>query len=167
MPETFIVVRDKKLDYKGLFDPKGLYQVIQKLFKQHSFDWVEFKNSEHVYKDGKQIEMDLRPYKKFSDYVKAEIKMEIIATDLKEAVIEVKGLKRKMYKGHVTVTFTSFLITDYEASWETRPFYYLIRMLIDKYIYKGYIGNAKSELVSFTNEAYDEIRSFLNMHRYY
>ena len=167
MPEIYTIERGKILTYSGLIDAKGLYTVIQKLFKQHSFDWNENKNIEHVYKDHKQLEMDLRPYKKISDYVMVEIKILITATDLTPIEIDIKGLKKKLYKGKLNIVFKAYLITDYESAWETKPFYYLVRMIVDKFIYKGYIHRAKNELGEIVTEVYDEIRSFLNMHRYF
>lgn len=166
MAETLTIIDGKTLEYEGLFEPRELYTVIDQLFKQHGFDKNEFKNSEHVYKDSKQLEMDLRPYKKLSDYVKVEIKIIIIAKDLKHVEIDNKGIKKKMYNGHVQVTFYSYLITDYENSWEMKPFYYFMRMFIDKFIYRNPISEAKNELITLTQEAYDEIRSYLNMNRY-
>jgi|FLOH01.1.fsa_nt_gi hypothetical protein len=166
MPETLTIIDGKNLTYSGLFDPKELYTVIDQHFQQHSFDKNEFKNSEHVYEDSKQLEMDLRPYKKLSDYVKVEIKIVIVGKNLKEVEIEQKGIKKKLFKGDLSVTFTSYLITDYEGSWEGKPFYYMIRMLVDKFVYKGYLHEAKKELIQITEEAHNEIRSYLNMHRF-
>ncbi|NQU98891.1 hypothetical protein HQ533_05485 [Candidatus Woesearchaeota archaeon] len=166
MAETLTVVDGIKLEYEGLFDPKELYTVIDELFKQHSFDKHEFRNAELTHKEGKDLVMDLRPYKRLSDYLKTEIKIEIMATNLKHVEIKKKGLKKKMYKGHIDITFTAFIITDYEHAWETRPIYYLIRMLIDKFIYKGYTEQVKNEIITLTNECYDEVRSYLNMNRY-
>ena len=76
---------------------------------QNQFDKNEFKNSEHVYKDAKQISVDLRPYKKLSDYVKVEVKIEIFGRDLKQVEITKKGLTKKMFKGHLEVKFTAYL----------------------------------------------------------
>ena len=98
--------------------------------------------------------------------MKTEIKIIINATNLKHVEVEQKGLKKKMYRGEINITFTSYLITDYEHAWELKPMYYFIRMLIDKFIYKGYTEEVKNEIVTLTNECYDEIRSYLNMHRY-
>ena len=166
MAETQIVVDGKRLEYEGLFDPKELYAVIDELMQQHSFDKNEFMNSEHVYKDSKQLDMDLRPYKKFSDYVKAEIKIRIKATNLKFVEVEKNNVKKKYYHGKIKIVFVTYLITDYENAWEMKAFYFLLRMLVDKFLYKSYINEAKKEAVSLTNETYDEIRSYLNMHRY-
>lgn len=167
MGQKQIIVDGKKLEYEGLFDPKDLYSIIDEQFQQHSFDKNEHKNSEHIYEDEKQLIMDLRPYKKLSDYVKVEIKMIIIAKHLKEVEIEKDGVKRKLYKGHINITFTAYMYTDYENAWETRPFYFTFRMLIDKFVYKGYMDQAKEELVNLTDEVYNEVRTYLNMHRYY
>jgi len=166
LAERLTVIDGRTLEYKGLFEPRELYTVIDQLFREHGFDKKEFKNSEHVYKDSKQIVLDLRPYKKLSDYVKVEVKIQIVGYKLKEVEIENKGLKKKMFNGLVEVKFSAYIITDYESAWETKPFYYMIRMLVDKFIYKGYISEAKSELITITNTAYDEVRSYLNMQRY-
>ncbi len=167
MAETLTVVDGRRLEYEGLFDPRELYTIIDQMFKQHSFDKHEFKNVEQVYKGYKQLEMDLRPYKRLSDYYRTEIRIEIIGRKLKEVVVEKKGLKKKLYNGKLEIIFTSFLITDYEGAWETKPFYYLIRMLIDKFVYKAYTREVQNEIIKLTNEVYDELRSYLNMHRYY
>ncbi len=166
MAEVQIVIDGKKLEYEGLFDPGELYAVIDRLMAQHTFDKNEFMNSQHVYEDSKQMEMDLRPYKKLSDYVKVELKIKIKATNLKLVEIEKGGVKKKLYNGNVKVRFIGYLITDYENAWEMKPFYYLIRMLTDKFIYKSYVHEAKTELITVANEVYDELRSYLNMHRY-
>ncbi|MBC8496007.1 hypothetical protein H8D36_07660 [archaeon] len=167
MPETLTLIDGKKLSYEGLFEPKEIYTVIDQFFKKHGFDKHEFKNAEQIFEHGKQLEMDLRPYKKLSDYVKVEIKIEIVARNLKEVEIEKKGIKKKMMSGPIDISFTSYFITDYEGTWEMKPFYYVFRMLVDKYVYKSYMNTAKNELMEVTNEIYDELRSYLNMHKYY
>ncbi|MBU1854980.1 MAG: hypothetical protein KKF89_04630, partial [Nanoarchaeota archaeon] len=166
MAETLTVVDGKTIEYEGIFDPRELYTIIDELSKQHSFDKNEFRNCEFVFKESKDLILDIRPYKRLSEYAKTEIKIEITGTDLKKVEIEKKGLKKKLYKGHLKVILTSYLITDYENAWESRPIYYLIRMLIDKYIYKGYTQELKDEITTMTNDFFDEIRSYLNMHRY-
>ncbi|MAG39296.1 hypothetical protein CMO90_04390 [Candidatus Woesearchaeota archaeon] len=167
MAEIQTIIDGKKLEYEGLFEPKELYTVIDQEMQQHGFDKNEVLNSEHVYQNSKQLEMVLRPYKKLSDYVKVEIKIKITAKNLKNVEIKKKGLTKKFYKGNIEIIFTSYLITDYENSWEMKPFYYFMRMIMDKFIYKNYIDEAKSEIITITNGLYEEIRSYLNMHRYY
>lgn len=167
MAETLTLIDGKTLSYEGLFEPKEIYTVIDQFFKKHGFDKHEFKNAEQIFEHGKQLEMDLRPYKKLSDYVKVEIKIDIVARNLKEVEIEKKGIKKKMVSGPIDISFTSYFITDYEGTWEMKPFYYVFRMLVDKYVYKSYMNTAKNELIEITNEIYDELRSYLNMHKYY
>lgn len=166
MSEKLTVVDGKGLDYEGLFEAKELYKVIEEYAEENKFDRNEFMNAEHIYEDSKQLDIDVRPYKKISDYVKLEIKIKIKATNLKYKEVEVNGIKRKYYHGHVNVKFFSYLITDYENTWEMRPLYYLLRTLVDKLIYKGYMDSAKKELIMHTNGFYEEIRSYLNMHRF-
>ncbi|MBU0471389.1 MAG: hypothetical protein KKF65_02095, partial [Nanoarchaeota archaeon] len=82
MAETLTVVDGKTIEYEGIFDPRELYTIIDELSKQHSFDKNEFRNCEFVFKESKDLILDIRPYKRLSEYAKTEIKIEITGTDL-------------------------------------------------------------------------------------
>jgi hypothetical protein len=166
LPETLTIERGQVISYRGYFNPKDLYMIIQKIFKQNSYDWSEYKNVEQNFSDHLQIEWDLRPYKKLSDYVKVELRVDVTGTNLKLKEIEVDGVKKKLHEGNLTIMLRAFMITDYEQTWETKPFYFWLRMLADKFIFKSYTERAKGELQGVISEVREEIRSFLNMGRY-
>jgi hypothetical protein len=167
MAEIKTLIEGKELKYKGLIDIKQLYSTIDQWFNKHRYDKKEVKNYEFVDEDSKQIELELRPYKKITDYAKYEIRIEARFTNLKEVEVETKNkIKQKLWKGQVLMRFTAFFITDYENAWETKPFYYFVRTLVDKFVYRMYTSKMEDVLVSECNESFEEIRSFLNMHRY-
>lgn len=152
--------------YKGLIDFKSLYRLIDKWFKQRDYDKVEFFNFEETYETGKQITLELRPYKKLSDYVKIEIRLKIVLEKLKETIIEQEGIKTSLMKGQGTFTFETFLITDYEGHWSTRPFYFFTKTLMDKFIYRSYTERYEDTLIKDKDKIRREIKSFLNMTRF-
>ena len=166
MAEVKTLVWMKPIKYSGLFDLKELYATIDKWCKEHHYDKVEAKNFEDVYEDSKQIILELRPYKKITDYAKVEIRAYMEFTDIKEEVVERGGLKKKINKGKINMSFDCYLITDYEAHWETKAVYYFFRMLVDKFIYRGYMKRFEAEAVADCNEMIHEVKSYLNMERF-
>jgi hypothetical protein len=166
MAETKTLVWLKPINYSGLIDIKGLYRVMDEWFFQNHYAKVERRNFETVMEDGKQIIIELLPYKKITDYAKVEIRIYVELTHLKETVVERQGLKHRLYKGDAHFSFDCFLITDYEQHWETKAVYFFIRTIVDKYLYRGYTKRFEAEAVSDTNEIINEIKGYLNMERF-
>ena len=166
MAEIKTLVWLKPLNYSGLIDIKGLYRTMDQWMSQNHYDKVERKNFETVMEEGKQIILELVPYKKITDYAKVEIRIYAEFLNLQETVVERNGLKHRMYKGDMHFSFDCFLITDYEAHWETKPVYFFIRTIVDKYLYRGYTKRFEAEAVSDCNEIIGEIKNFLNLERF-
>jgi len=166
MAERRLIVDHLKLNYKGLFSMNELYNMVDRWFMQKGFDKREMFNREHVRPDGKFIELEIQPWKKITDYAKLVIRVHIVVLNMKDSDIEKDGQKLILNKGNITVTFDAYLVTDYEHRWENRPFYYFIRTVFDKYVYKGYMEQWEEELKSQTYELHDQIKSFLNLYRF-
>lgn len=156
---------DKTLSYQGLLDVKGLFRTIMRWFNERGYDMFENKNYEEVYEDGKQITIELFPYKKVSDYHKFEIMVYAELKKLKEVEVEVKGVKHKLMKGEAFFSFDATLLTDYQNRWEGRAFYYFFRSITDKFINKSHMGTNKKQLENDAMELVEEIKSYLNMFR--
>lgn len=166
MGESKTLVNQRPVKYHGLFDFRELYKVIDSWCRDNGYDKVERKNFEEVFEDGKQIIMELVPYKKISDYAKIEIRVYIEITNCTEEAIERDKLKHKLFKGDIFFSFDCYLITDYEEHWETRPFYYFFRTLVDKFIYRDYTKRYEDQALSDCEDIIREIKSYLNMERY-
>jgi hypothetical protein len=166
MAEKKIVFKDKNLSFTGIFDMKGLFRTINKWFEDHSYDMFENKNYEDVYEQDKKIIFELIPYKKITDYHKFEIRVFAVCESLKEADVELKGVKHKLIKGDIFFTFDATLITDYEGRWESRAQYFFFRTLIDKFIYKSHTKEYEQDLIKEVNALEEEVKSYLNMFRY-
>ncbi len=153
------------LDYRGLIDVQDLYKLIDKWFKEHRYDKREIWNFEEVYEDGKQITLKLQPFRRISDYVRIEIRLTVTLKKLTEVIIEKKELKIKTMKGEAHFVFDTFIITDYEGHWETRPMYYFMKVLAEKFLYKSYVDSFEDVLVKDKEDLKHEIRKFLNIQR--
>ncbi len=116
--------------------------------------------------DGKYIEIELMPWKKITDYARHIIRVEMKLFNVKEVEIERDGRKVRMNTGRVNFVIDAYLQTDWESKWETRPLYFFIRTMVDKFIYKSYTNLYEGLLVETTNQLYSLLKSFLNLYRY-
>jgi hypothetical protein len=166
MAEIKILIDGRSLSYEGVFNIRDLYKTIDMWFKDRGYDKQEIKNWEDVSETEKQIVLEIIPYKKVSDYARIDIRIFMIFSKLMEIEVEKDNIKHKMNKGRAEFYFDAYLVTDYENKWETKPIFFFLKNVFDKFIYRSYISNYDSEAIRDCTEIENEIRSFLNMNRF-
>jgi hypothetical protein len=166
MAEREVVVDKLRLSYEGLFKVTDLYQLIDRWLREKGYDKREKRMAESVTKNGKFIEWEIEPWKKITDYASIIIKLRIILTDIKEVDVEIDKNKVKMNQGKTDFVFDGYLETDYENRWESKPLFFFLRALFDKYIFKPYTVGFQSNAIDDVNDLHTRIKSFLNLYRY-
>jgi hypothetical protein len=166
MTERKLIIEDLALGYEGYFEAKELYRMINDWLKAKNYDLLEAKNYEYVSENGKTIEIEMVPWKKITEYAKYEIKLKIKMENLKEEVINIDNIKKLMNKGKVKIAFKAYFTTDYEDVWEGKPWMFIFRTLVDKFVIPSYIGKWEDGLVKDINELHTEIKTFLNLYHY-
>lgn len=166
MAERSTVVDGEKIVYKGLFDIRELYNIIDAFFWQKGFDKRVRVNEEQVSQDSKFIHVVLQPWKRVSEYVKHEIKVDIAVHHGKEEIREIDGVKKKLTNGVVELVFWGYLVTDYEGRWEQRPEYFFLRTVMDKWVYKLQHQSSAGMLKNDVRLLKGEMEGYLNLHRF-
>ncbi len=166
MVQRNILIDGKELKYEGIMDARKLCAVIYHWFKERHYNLVEKLNFEQTFEEGKQMEVRLMPFKRYDDYTKSEIKVAMNFTQLKEVEVDLNGVKRKLWKGKVSIKFTATLITDAHNRWNEKPFLFFFRVLMDKFFLKNQISRAEGECQSDCESLIDEVKSFLNLYRW-
>lgn len=167
MAEKKFVLKGLSIKYSGLFSVKSFYQFLDKFFKDFGYDKNEVFNEEKVHKNGKDIYLKLEPFRTVSiDYVKNFIQIKIGMKNVKEVEIVKDDKKVKMNQGDVAIEISSFLKTDLEGRWESKPIFVFFRTLIDKFVYKVYLGGFEASLEKDTKQLYNSVKSFFNLYRY-
>jgi hypothetical protein len=167
MVERRIVVDTLRLNYQGLLNVNEFYRVMDKWFREKGFDKYEKRNFEQVFESGRQIEIEIEPWKKMNDYAKAVIKIVFLFTNVKDVVIEKDGHKVNMQQGKVAITFMGYLETDWENKWEGTPWTFILRALFDQYVYKINTDKFYSLVAEDTMHLYNTLKAYLNLQRYY
>ncbi|RME52864.1 hypothetical protein D6783_03565 [Candidatus Woesearchaeota archaeon] len=166
MAEVYTLIDGKEFSYEGIFNLQKLYKIIDTFFKEHHWNKNEIKNFEQVEPKGRQVVLEIMPWRTFSDYCKEEIRVFMIASELKDVDVTIDGVKRRLQQGKLFFSFDAYLHTDRKKQWEGRPLLYFFRIFVDKFVRKGYVDAAKSETIRRCNELQDVIKSYLNLHRY-
>ena len=166
MAEKKLVVDQMKLTYDGIFDLNGLHRTIDGWFYEKGYDRYEQKNYEQVLPTGKDIEIELLPWKKTTDYFKNIIRIRIKFANVKDVEVEKQGVKMKLQQGRIMMIFDGYLESDYEHKWDAKPVFFFLRTIFDKYIFRGYFAKAEKWLVNDLFDVHGRIQRFLNVYRY-
>lgn len=166
MSERKVVIDQLKITYEGPFDLNGLYRTFDAWFFEKGYDKKELKNYEQVLPTGKDIVVELMPWKKTTDYFKNEIRVRIRCKNIKNVEIEKEGHTIKINQGILIIIMDGYLTSDYEHRWEKKPLLYFLRAIFDKYIFRRYFAQAEKWLVNDVYQLHGFIQKFLNLYRY-
>ncbi len=166
MSERRLVIDHMTLSYDGLFDLHELYSLINQWLKDKGFDLREQRNQEQVRPNGKFIEVEMLPWKRITDYARHVIRLNIKVLNMKDAVVEEDNKRVKLNKGTIRMVMDGYLDTDYEDRWESKPFYFFIRTLFDKFVYRTYSTQYEELLVENCLQLHSTMKAFLNLYQY-
>lgn len=166
MPEKKIVIEELKIEYDGLVEIAELYKFIDRWLKDKQYDKMEIKNFEQAGADGKYVELDLKPYKTLTDYVKFELRIRVRGYNLKDVDVEKDGKKVRMQQGRVLIILDAYFVTDHMKRWESSPYWFFLRTLFDKYVYRSSLTRQEAHLLEDVSQLQGKLKAFLNLYRY-
>lgn len=167
MAERRLIVDKERVTYEGLFSIKEVHDIIVSWIKEKGYWPVEKKHTEGVKGEGKHIDIEMWPYKKVTDYAKHIIVIRLMATDVKDVVVEIEGKKKKLNQGKLQIVFDAYLETDYESAWETKAIFYVVRTIFEKYVYTPFLSGFERNLKNDVNHLKSQIKGYLNLFQYY
>ena len=164
--EKNLVINGRELKYQGIFRADELFSAINKALDERGYQKREKKTEETVTVSGRKTVVELRPYKEKTNYVALMLKIRITLDNVTETVEKVDGVKQKFRQGDVEIIFDAWSMTDYEARWGMKPWFYFLKGLINKFIYTwpaeaGFMG----ELVGDTAYVYGKAKKLLQSYR--
>ena len=166
MGEKNVIVKGEKVSYEGIFDAKEFFKVIEDWISSKRYDQLEKKHSEVVRPEAKSVSFEMQPSKGLTDYSQIMLKIKISIDDLKEVVIEQEGRKRKMNQGKVNVVIDGYIETDTEHRWETKPVFYFLKSLWEKYVYNPYTQEWTQKVKDDCVSLKSTLKAYLNLYRF-
>jgi len=110
--------------------------------------------------------MDFEPFRKFTDYAKSIVKIRAQFQKVKDVVVERDNKKVKLQEGTVLISFDGILETDYEHRWESKPVFYVLRTVFEKYLYRPFISGFERGVREDTMALKNNLKAFLNLTKY-
>ena len=163
MSEKKLIIDQMKFTHEGVFDLRELYRLIASFFYEQGWDWKEIMNSEQVLPSGRHIRIELEPWKSITDYFKMILRIRIHGSDIKQIMVEKDGVKVPLLEGKLMIIFDGYVLSDRAGKWENHPTLWFIRLIFDKYIFKGHYVKAEQWMVSAAEDLYIRIRKLLNV----
>jgi hypothetical protein len=166
MVERKIIIDETDITYEGIFEMKEIYALIDDFLKNKNYDKMEKVNRETVTATGKEIYYILTPFMAFSDYARKIMKIDFTAKEVKDVEVEIDGKKRQMQQGKVKILLSGIMETDYEGRWEQTAFYYFIRTMFNKYVYRPYTEDFEGQVKGDVMALKEQIGGLLNLYKY-
>jgi len=167
MPQIDIIVPNIKIKERSVFSLDELYKMLVRWFELHRYDFQEQEyRDENLGEKGKHLEIKWYAEKKIDDYFKFVIKMEFLVLGLIDVEVEKDGVKAKTNKGEIEIRTKAYMVKDYDKKWENSPIMRFLREIYDKKMIKSRIEGYEGELYEETRKLLDEVKVFLNLHRF-
>lgn len=166
MAERLIVLDKERIDYEGLFEAKGLFEVMKQWASDKGYWLIEKKHGETTKPEGKYVDFDLEPFKKLTDYAKSIIKIRMQFSDVKDVTVDKDGKKTKIQEGKVVIIFDGILETDYEHRWEGKPVFYFLRTVFEKFVYTPFISGFERGIKEDTRALKNNMKAYLGLTKY-
>ena len=163
MVEKKFVVDGVKIKYSGNFDVIEFYKKVEEWISSKGKEKEIKKKTEHVKPEGKRIEWFIEIWEDVTEYARSIVRIDAIFTDIKE--VKDKKTKRKLNKGKAVITFDGILETDIQGKWQQKPWFFFLRALVDKFIYKFHMNKIEDKLAADTYELHDKLDDFFNSYK--
>lgn len=155
-----------KIKQRSVFNLDELYKVMWRWFELYGYDMQELEYRDSLEGNTKHLEIKWAAEKKIDDYIKFKIITNFLILGLEKVEIEQDGVKLKTDKGEVEINMTAILEKDYDDKWQESGYARLFRDIYDKYVIKNRIESLEGELYDEIYKLIDEIKAFLNLHRF-
>ena len=165
MSQKDFVASGIKVKQSGVFNLDDLYLLMYKWFELYGYDFQEQEYRDIDQAGKKNLEIRWYAEKKIDDYIKYVMKISMMIVGMEKVEIETEEGKQKTSKGTAEFRFDAFLEKDYEGRWEGGAMKFL-REVYDKFIIRGRIESLEGELKAELYKFMDEVKAFLNMHRF-
>ena len=126
---------------------------------------MEKKNEQIETEEGKTVVVDIRPWKKVTDYARNCIRVRMFAK-FKDVEVEVQSNKVMLNQGSLQIIFDAYSETDWLDRWEMKAPFFFIKVIFDKYLFKHYTDKYRANVAADLNSLHTKAKNFLNQYRY-
>ncbi len=167
MPQKDIVIPFIKIKDRSVFSLDELYKLMFRWFESRNYDFQEREYRDEDMGGGKKhLEIVWYAERKIDDYFKFIIEINFLIVGLEDTEVERDGVMVKTDKGEIEMKIKAYILKDYDKKWEKNPVMRFFREIYDKKLVKSRIEGYEGELYEETYRLLNDVKSFLNLHRF-
>lgn len=166
MAERDYIIDGARVQFQGPFDLKGVSDLFREFGDDKHYNISERRHTERKTQEGQFHEYLMSFTKQLNDYARSEIEVRIQVSGAKERKITIGKKDKKIMVGNIRFVFDGILATDYEARWESKPVFFFIKSLYDKFVWVPYLSGYRTQIRAETTHLIENVKSLLNMHRF-
>jgi len=151
-----------QISQEAVFNIADLYKHTKAWFDFHGYDFYEKEYHDIAKEDSKDMIIKWKTEKKIDDYLRMVIKITIRCNN----ITNVKTKKGMANKGKVIFKFVAYMEKDYDNKWSGNFFSQFTREVYDRFIITNQINTRMNDLKNEVYEVYNEVKSFLALHKY-
>ncbi|HLD12747.1 MAG TPA: hypothetical protein VJB87_04090 [Candidatus Nanoarchaeia archaeon] len=153
-------IKDYKVNVTGVVILEEFYQYIKNWFDHQGYGFDEPSYRELQQGKKKTIMIRWTYDKKYNDYIKQKIDINLAIKDAEE----VKTKKKTAYQATIEMAITCYLDKDYEGTWENNKITKLLREIYDKFASNlNEMQRSSDELKKDGENFYNEIKAYLHV----
>lgn len=164
--EKKTVVYDLRLSYTGPLSLEEFYSEVEDWIKEKGMQRDLKKKMEHITPKGKEIEWTIEAWKDVSQFARDVVRLRALFHNVKEIDIKRKGHNIRLNQVEALFIFDGFLEQDTEHRWEQTPWFFFLRAMFDKYIYKFWSERFFDDVYADTHDLQKRIKAFLSLYKY-
>lgn len=167
MSQKDIIVPSVKVKDRSIFSLEELYKLLYRWFELRRYIFQEQEYRDEDMGGGKKhLEIKWYAERKIDDYFKFVIEVNFLILDLEKVEIEREGLKVATNRGEIEMRVKAYILKDYDNKWENSAIMRFLREFYDKRLIRLRIEGYEGELYEETYKLLDEVKVFLNLHRF-
>lgn len=161
-----IYVDNVKIAYHGLFEYEKFRTFLREWARKHHYIYDELSESEHVEEGGKELHMKYIFNKKLAEYYFSLLKMEAAFEHVVEKTLKVSGRSVTMQHGEVEIKLHGFLASFTQYRWESKPWFYFLRTVINKFVYRFDRGTYQGIVINDGHDLVNEVKAFFRLYEH-
>jgi hypothetical protein len=165
MVEKKFVVDGLKLSYNGTFDIIDFFKNVENWISENNKEKDIKKKLEHVEPKGKKVEWFLEIWEDINEWTRSIVRIQAHFTDVTELTVKKGNRKKRLNKGNVLITFDGILETDIEGKWQQKPWFYFLRAVSDRFLWKFHMNKMEDKLAADTYSLNNRLKEFFGKYK--
>ena len=165
MIQQKLLVDQLRLGYNGILKIDDFLNTTEDWKSDHHMDKEIKKIGHFVTPSGKQYEWFVELWKKPEEYAKQVLRVRALFNNIVNIDIQRGKYITTMDQAKCLIIFDSYLESELDHRWQSKPLHHFFRGVVDKIVWKYYTNRFEDELIKLTYDLFGTLQQFFKRYR--